>query len=130
MRAVPPRTQIMTEQWDELDDGATGMLAAMKSRPAFAQFSHARDVFSKHLLGTFTTLGAWGQPRDVMRAGLWHTSYSGDLFQFAYWDASQPADREELRSVVGAEAEELIFTFGTVHRASILGLGDVLLTWV
>lgn len=126
---VPPRIfSILTERWDELDDGASEMLAAMRARPAFAQFSHARDVFSKHLLGTFATLGAWGQPRDVMRAGLWHTSYSGDLFQFTYWDAAQAADRAELRSLVGAEAEELIFTFGTVHRATILGLGDVMNT--
>ena len=63
-----------------------------------------------------------------MRAGLWHTSYSGDLFQFTYWDANRTADRAELRSLVGTAAEELIFTFGTVHRATILGLGDVMNT--
>ena len=100
------------------DGAAAGMFAAL-DKPGFSQFPHARSSFAEHLKGTFSILSAWRQPRDVRRAGLFHTSYGGDLFIFHYWEAQSPEERAELSALVGPEAEELIYLFGTAHRAQI-----------
>jgi len=113
---------LLNERWGELDPDAPAMLDALRAQPGFIQFPHAREVFKDHLLGTFSVLAAWGQPREVARAGFFHTGYSGDLFQFFVWDAANPGDRKELADIVGKEAERLIWLFGTVRRGSILNL--------
>ena len=62
----------------------------------------------------------------MRRAGLFHTGYGGDLFQFFVWDASSSSERSTLRSIVGVDAERLIWHLGTVNRGELLGLRDVM----
>jgi len=82
----------------------------------FQEFAHGRDTFANHLQGTFGTLAAWGQPQDVNRVGLFHSSFSGDLFMFHYLSDGEEGDREVLRDVIGEHAERLTHTFGITKR--------------
>jgi hypothetical protein len=124
---MPPRiSACINEQWELLDPDAKHMIDALRSKPGFMQFSHAREVFKDHLLGTWALLETWGQPRDVARAGLFHTGYSGDIFQFFFWNAADSLQRQELREIVGVDAEQLIWLFGTLHRGKIFGLESLL----
>ena len=52
------------------------------------------------MVGTYAILAMWDQPLDVMRSGLVHTGYSGDLFRFYLYDATKEADRAELRELI------------------------------
>jgi len=117
---------LLNEAWGSLDPEAPRMIAELKSQPGFMQFSHAREVFKDHLLGTFSILAAWNQPQDVSRAGLFHTGYSGDLFQFFFWDATDQSQRRELAEIVGGAAEDLVWHFGTLERGSILSLSELI----
>ena len=120
---------LIREAWSELDaDGEemVDVLSRGKLVSPLSFFAHARSTFKEHLIGTFGLLAAWGQPKDVRRAGLFHTAYSGDLFQFYVFDASSSADRSELRGIIGTEAESLVHMFGTVHRGQLVGLSDAI----
>ena len=68
--------------WSEFDGGIGSVLEQMRKMPAFMEFPHARNTFFNHLKGTYGMLMAWNQPVAVARAGLAHTAYSGDLFEF------------------------------------------------
>ena len=63
---------------------------------------------------------------DVRRAGLFHTAYSGDLFSFFLWDATNATERAELRGMIGDDAEQLTFLFGTILRSKLLGLHELM----
>lgn len=119
-------SSLIREAWAELDEDGEEMVGALSHKSAFAFFSHARSTFKAHLQGTFGMLGAWGQPADVRRAGLFHTAFSGDLFQFYVYDAANATDRAQLRATVGTAAERLTWLFGTVHRGELLGLKDAI----
>lgn len=113
--------------WADLDEDGPALVSALRRKEdLFAFFSHARSTFKEHLIGTFSVLAAWGQPAEVRRAGLFHTAFSGDLFQFYVYDAQNATDRNELRASIGEEAEALTWLFGTVFRGQLLGLERVM----
>jgi len=125
--AMPPLIQAwINEKWNVLDPDGEKMLASFKTNTAFSEFSHARAVFKDHLRGTWATLSAWGQDPTIARAGLFHTGFSGDLFQFAFFDATSEVHRAELRKIIGEEAERLVYLFGTIDRGSLANLSSVI----
>jgi len=117
---------LLRESWASLDPQGPALVASIKAMDALNHFPHARDTFGTHLLGTFGMLALWGQPADVRRCGLFHTAYSGDLFRFFLFDASAGDERAQLRAVVGSDAEQLTWLFGTVHRGALLGLREMM----
>lgn len=116
---------LIHQEFNVFDDEASEMIAKIKMIPAAMEFAHARDTFYAHLVGTFAVLGAWGQPSVVRRAGLFHTVYSGDLFQFYIYKGESMQDRDKVRDVIGTEAEQLTWLFGTVDRETLCGFGNV-----
>ena len=78
---------------------------------------HARGgSLERHLLGTRRILAAWKQSTALQRAGLCHSLYSTESFTHA---ALALADRQRVRSVIGTEAEYLVYLFGAIRRASL-----------
>ena len=125
--ATPPLTKAaLLEEWEQIDDEAMNMIANFRLHSSFSLFPHARDVFKNHLIGTFSILGQWGQGKDIRRTGLFHTGYSGDLFQFAKWNADKRADRDVLAGIIGKPSEELTFLFGTVTRGALVQLSQAM----
>lgn len=112
---------VLQEQWESIDADAPSMMRELQA-PAFAEFSHARDTFRTHLIGTFATLGMWMQPDPVLRCGLFHTAYGGDLFRFHAWNGEDESHRARVRRIIGREAESLVWLFGTLRRGELIGL--------
>ena len=106
---------IVTGDYNDLDPNGAQMLATLQKIEATTAFAHARSTFYEHLKGTFQILSAWEQPTAVKRAGMVHTGYSGDLFQFYLFDSNQESDRSKLRSIIEHDAEALVYLFGTIH---------------
>mmetsp|Transcript_73608 Transcript_73608/g.142359 ORF Transcript_73608/g.142359 Transcript_73608/m.142359 type:complete len:431 (-) Transcript_73608:170-1462(-) len=93
-------------------------MLTLLNQDGFQEFAHSRDAFSYHLQQTFGMLGAWEQPQDVQRLGLFHSAYSGDLLIFHFLSDWREEDRAQLRSVVGEDTEALIYLFGTTKRGN------------
>tara|TARA_A100001015_G_C15038248_1_gene737738 strand:- start:1125 stop:2291 length:1167 start_codon:yes stop_codon:yes gene_type:complete len=121
--AMPPKIEsIIHSDWVALEpDGEEQFHKAMSylRRKEFNEFAHARDVFSEHLIGTYSILSAWGLPKEITRAGLFHTVYGGDLFIFQYFNPNKELDRAELRDIIGTESEHLTYLFGTMDRSVV-----------
>lgn len=74
---------------------------------------HAGGSLYDHLGRVHGRLGALGSGESVRLAGLTHAAYGTDGFAVTLLD---PADRAQLRAVVGAEAEEHVHRYGGCDR--------------
>jgi len=102
-----------------LDD----MLAVLGQQGA-REIWHKHGTFYDHLLGVWRILAAWGQPSDVCRLGLMHSVYSNSFVRMKVFDAGKAAGREEVRRLVGEEAERLVYAFCEIRREELLALVD------
>jgi hypothetical protein len=75
--------------------------------------SHSRRVLLDHLQGTHDLLVEWGNEPDVCVAGLFHSIYGTYVFDKRSADMSM---RDEIRGVIGAEAERLVYLFCVTDR--------------
>eukprot|EP01047_Picozoa_sp_COSAG01_P019944 COSAG01_NODE_1123_length_11617_cov_13.832769_6_plen_255_part_00 len=112
----------LQETWADLDDDIEPILAFMKDARVFHQFAHGRATFMSHLRGTWQMLACWGQPQPICRCGLFHSAYTRDGFYFRYFDIHQSESRALLSSVVGAEAEQLVWNYCVAE--SLWGHGE------
>lgn len=69
-----------------------------------------------HLHGTMRILSHWGQPTEVVAAGLLHSIYSTDIFPHSLCPLS---DRKSVRKIAGNEVEQLVYLFCTIRRTSL-----------
>lgn len=76
---------------------------------------HSRRSLLDHLLGTRTLLAAWGARQPVCDAGLFHSVYSTEAFEAAAVSLDR---RDEVRSLIGGEAERLAWLFCVMNRES------------
>lgn len=115
---------ILQSDYNILDPLGSEMISTFSQYEGTVTFAHARSTFLEHLRGTFSILSAWNQPTAVKRAGLIHTGYSGDLFQFFLFDSNSEDERQKLRDIIGEEAEALVYLFGTVNRGTMCQFKD------
>jgi hypothetical protein len=66
------------------------------------------------LVGTSALAEAWGYPRYLQCAALFHSVYGTAVYRRAVAGAER---REEIRAAIGADAERLAFAFGALDRA-------------
>ena len=85
----------------ELRDYLIGVLSADKTR-------HSGRSLFEHLKGVHDLLRDWDNDRDVCLAGLFHSVYGTHTFRHR-----SMSDREELRRMIGADAELLVHHFST-----------------
>ena len=102
---------IIHEEWDDLDADAGRMLGWMKETRVFHEFAHGRAPFIQHLRNTWAILSAWKQPEHVCRCGLLHSAYTRPGFYFRYFDFHKSGDRQLVSSVLGADAELLVYKY-------------------
>jgi hypothetical protein len=69
-----------------------------------------------HLGRVADTLAAWGAPPAWQLAGLCHAAYGTDGFAVALLDV---ADRAVLVDAIGAEAEALVYRYGSCDRGAV-----------
>jgi hypothetical protein len=75
--------------------------------------SHSRRALLDHLQGTHDLLVEWGNEPDICVAGLFHSIYGTYAFDKRSADMSM---RDEIRDVIGAEAERLVVLFCVTDR--------------
>ena len=83
---------------------------------------HPGGTLFEHLQRVAGTLAAWGAGEDVQLAGLCHATYGTDGFGTALLEIAR---RAELRQLIGARAEDLVYLYGSLDRgATYPRLGD------
>jgi hypothetical protein len=75
-----------------------------------------RGLFD-HLLGTRQVLVEWGARPALCDAGLFHSIYSTEHFEQT---AVPLTRRDEVRQLIGEEAESLVWLFGMMRRETFL----------
>ena len=91
-------------------------LAFLNARSA-GDVRHSGRSLTDHLLGVEAILLRWGAPAAVQAAGLFHSIYGTEYFRRAI--QSHEA-RDEVREVIGAEAEDLAWLYGGLRIDSLL----------
>lgn len=95
--------------------GRDAVIGFLKSRNA-GEVRHSGKNLLDHLTGVERILRDWGTPPEVQRAGLFHSVYGTEHFRSA---VARPAERGEVRDVIGAAAEELAWKFGGLRTESL-----------
>jgi hypothetical protein len=98
---------------------------AATDRPAVAYLrtlgaggvDHINGDLLTHLLGTEALLRAWGASEALQLAGLCHAAYGTDGFAESLLDVRR--QRSELRRVIGADAEALVYFYAACDRNRI-----------
>lgn len=81
-----------------------------------ADVQHTHDDLLSHLVGTYKELAALNLPEHVPLAGLFHSIYGTEGFP----RQSVPlARRDEIRNLIGAEAEQLVYRYSAMSYASL-----------
>ena len=98
----------------------TGRRLSLLRRLGFGDLTHDSHVpFLSHLLGTRRVLVEWGERPALRDAGLFHSAYGTE-----YFPVDRPATREEVRDVIGDDAEEIAWLWCTIRRDSIDATGS------
>ena len=74
---------------------------------------HSDDGLLAHLEATSDLLHRWGNSTDICVAGLCHAVYGTDGFSVPLLDI---AERDKLKAVIGAAAEELVYFYASCDR--------------
>lgn len=81
---------------------------------------HKHSTFLEHLVGVHNILRLWGQSYTTGRVGLLHSAYSNSYVNLALFDPNAEQEREDMRSMIGIEAEELVYLFCIIDRQSVV----------
>lgn len=93
----------------------TGERLALLRDLGFDRIQHDSHVpFVSHLLGTRRLLVSWGERPALCDAGLFHSVYGTEYFAL-----DGAADREDVRRIIGDEAEEIAHAWCTIRRDTI-----------
>jgi len=106
---------MIQEEETALDKDADKFLPVLR-RSAATHIWHKHGHFYSHLHDVWQMLCAWGQPQAVCRLGLFHSAYSNSFVSMNLFNPDTEAGRAELRDLVGAEAEELVWKFCVINR--------------
>jgi hypothetical protein len=108
------RSRPSSEHADELADVGEDVLVAYLRAHRADEAPHAGGrTLLEHLIGTRRIAHAWGQPREVVDAALFHSVYGTDVYPNRTID---PAHRDEVRALIGTRAERLVWLFATTDR--------------
>ena len=94
--------------------GLDTQLDFLRARSAAAQ-SHSFSTLLEHLTGTRELLCAWRACPDLCAAGLFHSVYGTESFGPV---SIGLAEREAVRGVIGAAAEEIVYLFSVMTAES------------
>ena len=129
INVVPWRGLCKKKRYEVLRYGAlqdTDAMATGKERPERIELldrvpvegmEHFGRPFKEHLIGTHDLLDQWENSPGVCLAGLFHSIYGTKTFELA---ALSTDSRDDVRSLIGEQAEALVFAFGMSDRKRLL----------
>lgn len=116
---------LLDEEWLVRDADLAPVLPVVLAR-GVGQDWHKAGTFRHHLVGVARSLALWQQPKEVRLLGLLHSVYGNAFVDLVKFDASN--EREQLKSLIGEQAEHLVYLFCTLSRTQLvqkLLAGDV-----
>ena len=72
------------------------------------EINHKNQTLLEHLIGVYKLLKSWNAPEYIQDAGLYHSVYGTEYFQ-----PNLNITREQVREIIGTEAERLVDLFCT-----------------
>ena len=81
------------------------------------RLKHSKYGLLAHLLGTYHLLNEWGTRPALCDAGLFHSVYGTQGYEPA---AVPAAMRDEVRGLIGTEAESLVWLFGSIRHETFV----------
>lgn len=78
---------------------------------------HLGKTLLAHLRGTRDILASWGMPQYLCDAGLYHSIYGTNIFQYK---AHPFSERETIVKLIGDKAEQLVYHFCRADRPDAL----------
>eukprot|EP00960_Hanusia_phi_P044902 756896-Hanusia_phi.AAC.2 len=95
-----------------LDDFGTGGIVQKVTHPLHSAFGRS---LREHFISCYVLLEQWGNPKEVVEAGLFHALYQrGDGMRAVNADETRPMLQEKL----GKDVEELIYLFPSAHKSA------------
>jgi hypothetical protein len=82
---------------------------------------HSGATLLEHFIGTHDILRNWDVPEGTALAGLFHSAYGGRGAEHSLWNE---CDRDKIRSVIGAEAESLVWQYSRTSLSEIMVGGE------
>ena len=110
---------ILEENYDSIDESLTKSLAEIRNRGGNKCW-HKHSTFKDHLLNVHNILRLWGQNSTVGRIGLFHSAYSNSYVNLALFDPEQESERDVMKTLVGSDAEEIIYLFCVIDRQKVV----------
>lgn len=95
--------------WEKIRSGFCTQLVALDAH----QCPHSGRTLIQHLVGTFDLLRSWKSPVHVCAAGMFHSIYGTNAFKASMLVVE---DRDRVRTVIGENAERLVFLFCVAQR--------------
>jgi hypothetical protein len=96
-------------------DPPTGPRLELLRRLGYGEMMHDSHVpFLSHLIGVRRLLVSWGERPALCDGGLFHSAYGTEYFQ-----PDAPASRDDVRAVIGDEAEAIAWVWCTIRRDTI-----------
>lgn len=78
--------------------------------------AHTEGTFLDHLIAVYRDMEKWGEGEALCRAGMFHSIYGTEKFQRFSLPVSR---REEIRRLIGEQAERLAYLNCAMDRASL-----------
>tara|TARA_R100001132_G_scaffold25307_1_gene25352 strand:+ start:2362 stop:3249 length:888 start_codon:yes stop_codon:yes gene_type:complete len=83
------------------------------------EIPHGNKTFFDHLVGVYNILKKTNHEEDVCLAGLFHSIYGNDIFNY-----KTEKNRENIKNIIGKEAEELVWIFNNTPREILKETGS------
>lgn len=110
--------KLLSNDFEDLDDPIlSNTIQAIKERGGHKCW-HKHSTFLDHLLSCHNILRLWGENEIVGRVGLLHSAYSNSYVNLALFD--RDTDRPLMKSLIGEEAEELVYLFCIIDRQDVV----------
>lgn len=81
--------------------------------------NHHGQTLTEHLIGTYRLLAKWGNSTEIAAAGAFHSIYGTEEFKTRAVSLDR---RDEIASLIGQEAETLVYLFGMADRRSLYNI--------
>ena len=98
-------------------DNRENVVAAFAERGA-GDIDHPGGTLLAHLTRVADLLESWGAPEHLVDAGLAHAAYGTDGFDVVLFGLDE---RQIVATLVGDEAEELVYRYASCDRVQTLG---------
>ena len=117
---------ILAEDMDILDPFLQRSVRELKRRGAHRCW-HKHSNFLEHLTSVHHTLSLWMRPEVgeevsnlYARVGLMHSAYSNSYVNLALFDPLNSTERNVVSSLIGEEAESIVYLFCIIDRQKIV----------